>query len=147
MTSQHCRVFTIPFYAWKVVVFPLSENLSDQFHLNQEEALTLSIHVFYMCQNVKSLNWPDDIWGSMPGLLVCVATSEGSRTLLGRLGWRPWRTVRPREISWESASQLFTDINSVTTFVYLNSTWDAFKLPISFVLLLPDLHIPNRPNI
>ena len=58
----------------------------------------------------------------MPGLLVCVATSEGSRTLLGRLGWRPWRTVRPREISWESARQLFTDINSVTTFVYLNST-------------------------
>ena len=52
------------------------------------------------------------------GLVVCVATSDGTQAILRRLNWREWRTLRPRLLAPLLTGHLFTDLNLVTSFVY-----------------------------
>ena len=52
------------------------------------------------------------------GLVVCVASSQGTVAILRGLQWRPWRRLDPKDITWIQPGRFFTDLNVVTSFVY-----------------------------
>ena len=52
------------------------------------------------------------------GLVVCVASSQGTMAILRGLQWRPWRRLEPKDITWTQPGRFFTDLNVVTSFVY-----------------------------
>ena len=55
---------------------------------------------------------------SVRGVVVCVATSQGTSAILRGLGWREWRRIEPRHIAPILTGHFFTDLNIVTSFVY-----------------------------